>query len=145
MSVFTTLAIVTLVAGATLACADGGPAAQVVHAGNPCDHIINDPRPPGSEPEPEVGGTLIDNSQAQMLSGATVRLMVCVSGSGTLVDTAVTNTYGEFAFTDLHQGWYFVLPDMTGPLQGWHPVGSGAYGLVEVGNGDPDLEFVFDH
>jgi len=144
MSTLTTLLRWSTVAVLLLALAAAQPASPTAHAsGNPCSDASPNPGVPGEDPEPTIAGDITDTSGA--VSGATVYLYRCADSTPVLDDTEVTGSSGHYAFASLIQAWYFVEVSMTGPLTGKVP-SQGTENpspLIEVGEGDPDLDFAF--
>lgn len=123
------------------------PATPIVSASDPCATIAGDPHPPIGDPEPFISGEVTDVDTTTPVSGATVRLYRCDSGSSTLVSTTTTSSQGEYSFTSLSgPKWYYVEVLMTGPLSGMQPAsGTNNPSLpVDVGPGDSELDFDFE-
>ena len=121
----------------------GGP---VAFGSDPCANVTEDPGPPSSDPEPAIGGRVKDVGTTSGISGAAMQLYRCVAGSGSLESMTTTNSRGDYGFGPLTQGWYYVKAVIAGPLVGKSPaVGtSNPSGPVEVGTGDPHVDFEFE-
>ena len=133
-----TLLALSLLGGLALVARLDSEVGQALASGDPCASASGDPGPPGGEPEPFISGTVIDAGSQAGLSGLTVKLYRCVSGSGTQVASQTTSSSGAFAFMGLtYPYWYYVLVDTadlpasptlnpTAPIA----VGDGQAGLV---------------
>lgn len=116
-------------------------------ATGPCDGAGADPNPPIGEPEPLIGGTVVDAGTNDGVSGATVRLYRCDSGAATQADSTTTNGLGRFSFSDLtEEKWHYVSVDLSGPLSGMVPASatSNPTDLIGVGEGDSGLLLEFE-
>ena len=118
---------------------------RVVAGGNHC--ADTDPGPPISDPEPNVGGTVIDASNTDGIEGATMKLYRCVSESASLEGSDTTDSNGDYLFEDLTPGYYYYVEALvTGPLQGMQPATGTSNPSEPVGLGDSvtDLDFAFE-
>jgi hypothetical protein len=113
---------------------------------NPCSGISRNPASkPRDEPAPTIGGTVMNVSRSEPISGATMNLYKCVLGSGSLVDSTSTDAYGDYEFGSLVWAYYYVEASLTGPLYGMTPASGYANptAVIGVGDGDPNVDLAF--
>jgi len=122
----------------------GSPPAAVL-ADGPCSTVDTDPGPPGTDPQPMVGGRVTDGDTGEGIAGATLRLFRCVARQPYLVATLTTDAAGDYASGSLSQAWYFVAAELSGPLAGMKPTTAtlNPTAVIEVGAGDPDVDLAF--
>lgn len=107
-----------------------------VHASDPCGPIQYDPNPPIGEPERIISGTVRDISSGG-ISGATVMLYQCSSGSGVYQTSTTTSSSGTYSFGSLGGGyWYYVVVPLTGPLTNMTPASGTSNPTAAIGIGN---------
>jgi len=114
---------------------------------NPCEAVPSGPPDPIEDPEPTVGGVLVNATTQARISGATVHLYQCdEAGNASLFDTETSMANGFYSFADLERAYYYVEVAMTGPLAGMEPAAGtqNPSHLVAVGLGDPNVDFDFE-
>ncbi|MEO8082873.1 MAG: hypothetical protein ABI780_03565 [Ardenticatenales bacterium] len=114
-------------------------------SGGPCDAVTGEaPHPPGGQPEPYIGGTVVVTTGGANtpVSGATLWLHRCNGQADTTVTSVTTGNGGVFTFSSLSgPNWYYVVADLTGPLAGRSPTATPA--LIGVGAGTNALNLTF--
>ena len=138
LKVFRFLAVIML-----LALAASSSAAEV-EADSSCGSASGSPAPPIGEPEPAIGGQIMDGTS--VVVGATITLYRCDGQTPVSVATDVTDSGGNYLFEDLDgPNWYYVEATIDGPLLGKSPASGTANptAIIGVGEGNwsVDLEF----
>ena len=116
------------------------PSAQ---ATSRCDGVQGNP--PHGGGEPLIAGQITEAPSMAGISGATVQLYRCTDDVGVYVDDTTTDAGGDYAFTSLADGYYYVLAPLTGPLSGMEPASGTANpsALIAVGDGDAAVDMTF--
>jgi hypothetical protein len=114
-----------------------------VRATSPCDGIQGDP--PHGGGGPLIGGQITNSQSMAGISGATVQLYRCVDQAGAYVTATTTGSGGDYAFSSLADGYYYVLAPLTGPLSGMQPASGTANpsAIIAVGDGDSAVDMSF--
>ena len=122
------------------------PFVSHVRATTPCDDVVNDPNPPGGDPELEISGSVTDSFTLSAFQGAEMKLYSCSGATATLVTSTTTDSYGHYAFTSLtDETWYYVAAVMTGSLAGKSPTGAttNPTNAIGLGNSATNVNFTF--
>lgn len=134
---------------AMLALVASGATTSIVFA-NPddsCAEVENESNPPIDEPEPDIGGTVTDVDTSTSVSGATVRLYRCSSGTAVLVTSTTTDSSGDFLFQSVSPGkFYVVAVSEAGVLAGHIPAAGteNPSDAISVGPSAMSVDFDFE-
>jgi len=125
----------------------GDMAGSAMASGTPCDNVTGDPNPPVGPPEIDASGAVIDSGTSSPIEDATIKLYACVGTTAVQVDSQLTDSSGEYVFTDLEtERWYYIEAEMTGPLSGMTPSSgtSNPSALVAVSDEPTIVNFAFE-